>query len=512
MLLKDADEILDVVDSSHSRNYTPFGRLALLLYDSRRGCYNPPMDNAIKFGTDGWRGIIAADFTFANVARCSQGLADCLRAAGSAGNGLVIGYDTRFASREFAETVAQVAAGNGIPAYLCREPAPTPVVSHQVAQRGAAGGVVITASHNPAAWNGFKLKSPQGASASQSVTDTLELCIESAPPPKTLPLPAGRAAGLVTDIDPNPAYCEAVAGLVNLDAIRRAGFTVLVDAMHGAGAGYISGLLRGGATRVVELRAEPNPAFPGMAQPEPIAQNLAELCRRAPAAGASVGLALDGDADRIGLVDETGRFVSTLEVFSLLAHYLLERGDRGPLVKGVTASVMLNKLAARYGVAIAELPVGFKNIGTRFVADNALLGGEESGGYAFRGHIPERDGILSGLYLLEYMAASGLTASGMVRRLFDLVGEHHYQRRDIAFDPSQRPAIRQRLAGSPLSELAGMPVRGADDIDGRRWIFDAGWVAARFSGTEPLLRIYCEADTAANVTRLLDAMQARLGV
>ena len=266
------------------------------------------------------------------------------------------------------------------------------------------------------------------------------------------------------------------------------------------------------AARVVELRAEPNPAFPGMAQPEPIARNLAELCRRAPAVGASVGLALDGDADRIGLVDETGRFVSTLEVFSLLAHYLLERGDRGPLVKGVTASVMLNKLAARYGVAIAELPVGFKNIGPRFVADNALLGGEESGGYAFRGHIPERDGILSGLYLLEYMASSGLTASGMVRRLFDAVGEHHYQRRDIAFDPSQRDAIRQRLAGSPLSKLAGMPVRGADDIDGRRWIFDAGWVAARFSGTEPLLRIYCEADTAANVTRLLDAMQAQLGV
>ena len=470
------------------------------------------MDNAIKFGTDGWRGIIADDFTFANVARCSQGLADYLWADGAAGNGLVIGYDTRFAAREFAGTVAQVMAGNGIPVYLCREPAPTPVVSHQTVQRGAAGGVVITASHNPAAYSGFKFKSPQGGSASQAVTDTLELCIASAAPPKTLPLPDGRAAGLVTDIDPNPAYCAAIAGLVNLDAIRRAGLTVLVDAMHGAGAGYIPDLLRGGATRVVELRAEPNPAFPGMAQPEPIARNLDELCHGVPAAGASVGLALDGDADRIGLVDETGRFVSALEVFSLLAHYLLARGDRGALIKGVTASVMLNKLAAQYGVAIAELPVGFKNIGPRFLADHALLGGEESGGYAFRGHIPERDGILSGLYLLEYMAARGLTASGMVRRLFDSVGEHHYRRRDVAFDPAQREAIGQRLAGSPLSELAGLPVRGTDDIDGRRWLFDAGWVAARFSGTEPLLRIYCEADTPANVTRLLDAMQTRLGV
>ena len=218
------------------------------------------------------------------------------------------------------------------------------------------------------------------------------------------------------------------------------------------------------------------------------------MCRRVPVDGAAVGLALDGDADRIGLVDETGRFVSTLEVFSLLALYLLERGDRGPLVKGVTASLMLNKLADKYGVGISEMPVGFKNIGPRFVADDAILGGEESGGYAFRGHIPERDGILSGLYLLEYMATAGLTASGMVRRLFDAVGEHHYQRRDVNFDPGARSAIMDRLVNSPLTELAGMTVRDVDEIDGRRWLVDAGWVAARFSGTEPLLRIYCEAE------------------
>ena len=470
------------------------------------------MTTPIKFGTDGWRGIIADDFTFANVARCSQGLADYLRVDGSAGDGLVVGYDTRFASREFAETVAAVIAGNGIPVRLCREPAPTPVVSHQVVYTGAAGGVVITSSHNPAAWSGFKFKSAQGASASQAMTDTLELCIESARPPRTMPLDAAHDDGLLEDIDPAPAYRESIDGLVNLDAIRAAGLSVLVDAMHGAGAGFIPGMLKGGTTTVTELRSEVNPSFPGMAQPEPIAHNLSELCRRVPADGASVGLALDGDADRIGLVDENGRFVSTLEVFSLLALYLLERGDRGALVKGVTASVMLNKLAKRYSVDIAEMPVGFKNIGPRFVADDALLGGEESGGYAFRGHIPERDGILSGLLLLEYMAIAGLTASGMVSHLFDLVGEHHYQRRDVNFDPGQRSAIMDRLSGEPLAELAGMAVRSMDEIDGRRWMLDAGWVAARFSGTEPLLRIYCEADTTANVTRLLDAMQAHLGV
>ena len=470
------------------------------------------MTSPIKFGTDGWRGIIADDFTFANVARCSQGLADYLRATGFSRQGLVVGYDTRFASREFAETVASVVSANEIPVYLCREPVPTPVVSHHVVHSGAAGGVVITSSHNPAAWSGFKFKSAEGGSASQAVTDVLEMCIESSGEPKRLPLPEGRDAGLVQDVDPTPAYRESLAGLINLDAIRAAGLNVLVDAMHGAGAGYFADLLRGGATTVVELRSEPNPAFPGMAQPEPIAHNLAELCRRVPADGAAVGLALDGDADRIGLVDENGRFVSTLEVFSLLALYLLERGDRGPLVKGVTASLMLNKLADKYGVGISEMPVGFKNIGPRFVADDAILGGEESGGYAFRGHIPERDGILSGLYLLEYMATAGLSASGMVSRLFDTVGEHHYQRRDVSFDPAARAAITDRLVNTPLAELAGMPVRDKDEIDGRRWLLDAGWVAARFSGTEPLLRIYCEADTTANVRKLLDAMEAHLGV
>ena len=474
------------------------------------------MSTAIKFGTDGWRGIIADDFTFANVGRCAQGLVDYLRIGGGAAAGVVVGGDTRFASRQFAETVAAVLAGNEIPVHLCAGAAPTPVVSHQVVQRRAAGGVVITASHNPAAWNGFKFKTAQGGSAGQDVTDTLELCIASARAPRTMPLSDARAAGLVNDVDPNPAYRASIAGLIDLDAIRNAGLNVLVDAMHGAGAGYFTNLLRSdaaGATQITELRAEPNPAFPGMAQPEPIAPNLAELCRQVPASGASVGLALDGDADRIGLVDETGRFVSTQEVFALLAMYLLERGDRGALVKGVTASAMLNKLAAQYGVDIAELPVGFKHIGARFQADDALLGGEESGGYAFRGHIPERDGIISGLYLLEYMAKAGITASGMVRRLFDAVGEHHYERRDVRFAPAARAAITGRMASAAIiGELAGMPVIGSDDIDGRRWMLPAGRVCARFSGTEPLLRIYCEADTAGNVTRLLDAMQAQLGV
>jgi phosphomannomutase len=284
--------------------------------------------------------------------------------------------------------------------------------------------------------------------------------------------------------------------------------------MFGAGAGYFPALLAGGKSTVVELNGHPNPAFPGMVQPEPIAHNLTTLARRVRDDGSSVGLALDGDADRLGVIDETGTFVSTLEAFSLLALYLLEgKGLRGDLVKGVTASMMLNKLGEKYQVGVHDMPVGFKYIGPKFSEVNALLGGEESGGFAFRGHIPERDGVLSGLYILEYMARTGKTPSQLVQHLFSEVGPHYYQRRDVAFNPEERGQIQQRLRSTAaLTELAGLPVRGSDEIDGRRLIFDDAWLASRFSGTEPLLRIYCEAASRERVTQLLDAAAEYLGV
>lgn len=471
------------------------------------------MTAAIKFGTDGWRAIIAEDFTFANVARCAQGLADYLRAAGQAGQGLVVGYDTRFLSREFAETVAAVCAGNGIRAYLCNRAAPTPAVSFNVLARQAAGAAIITASHNPGHWNGFKFKPEYAGSATQEITDRLEAKIAAAGPPATLALAAARRQGLVVDMDPDPPYMERLAALIDLESIRAAGFPILVDAMFGAGAGYLPRLLAGGATTIEELNGERNPAFPGMEQPEPIAPNLAGLLAAVPAQGAAAGIALDGDADRVGLVDEQGRFVSTLEVFSLLALYLLEHQcQRGPLVKGVTSSMMLNKLGEKYGVPVHEMPVGFKHIGPKFAAVDGLMGGEESGGFAFRGHIPERDGILSALYLLEYMATTGQTPAQLVQRLFAQVGRHYYQRRDVAFDPAARQDIQARLSSGDLTELAGLPVRSADEIDGRRLFFDQAWLAARFSGTEPLLRIYCEAESPEQVTQLLDAAADYLGV
>lgn len=477
------------------------------------------MAGEIRFGTDGWRALIAGDYTFGNVARCAKGLCDYLKGRGTAGQGLVVGYDTRFLSPEFAAVVAGVCAGEGVRVLLSDRAAPTPVLSYNVLHWGAAGAVIITASHNPAVWNGFKFKPEYGGSATQEITDALEAAIAAAGPVAGAEIDAAarlvreRVSPLVTDLEPSETYLNHLAGLVDLDAIRGAGLRVAADAMHGAGGGYLPRLLAGGATAVEEWRGERNPAFPGMAQPEPIAPNLGGLMARVPAAGASVGIALDGDADRVGIIDEGGRFVTTLDVFSLLAWYLLEeKGWRGSLIKGVTASQALNKMGEVYGVEVYETAVGFKHMGPRMGELDALMAGEESGGFAFRGHVPERDGILSGLYVLECMAKTGKSVSQLLADLFRQVGPHFYHRRDIEFDAADRERIRELVNDPGLQSLGGFMVAGSDSIDGRRLRFDDGWLAVRFSGTEPLLRVYAEAGSPELVGRLLDAAVEYLGV
>ena len=471
------------------------------------------MPAQIRFGTDGWRGIIADDFTFANVARCSQGVCDYLKESVAADPALVVGYDTRFLSREFAETVASTCAGNGIKTFLSVKAAPTPVITYSTLNFKASGAAVLTASHNPGIWNGFKFKPEYAGSATEEITSRLETCIEASGTPRFMPLEQARREGLVDDFDPDPPYIDCLGRLVDLELVRNAGLDIVVDSMFGAGAGYLSGLFNGAASHVRELNSMINPAFPGMIQPEPIAQNLGTLLRQVPEEGASVGLALDGDADRLGVVDETGRFITTLEVFSLLAMYLLQvQGRRGPLVKGVTSSMMLNKLGEQFGVDVHEMKVGFKYIGPKMNEVDALMGGEESGGYAFRGHIPERDGILSGLLFLEYMASTGNTPSQLIEGLFQQVGPHYYHRRDVEFQAGDRERIEGLLASENLDQLAGMTVRRSDQIDGRRLIFENAWLASRFSGTEPLLRIYAEAESPQRLTELLDAAHEYLGV
>ena len=484
----------------------------------------------VRFGTDGWRGLIAGDFTFEAVALCAQGVANYLRQEDVAGKGLVVGYDTRFASEEFAHRVAEVMAGNGIVTFLCTRAAPTPAVSSNILEREAAGAAIITASHNPALWNGFKYKPGYAGSASPEITDRLEREIEKAETEgvASLPLPRARDQGLVRDIDPMPPYLERLARLVDLDAISSAGLKVAVDAMYGAGAGYLPMLLSpslppegaqatsevAGGTSVVEINAQVNPAFPGIERPEPIAVNLSGLSQLVVETKADVGIAFDGDADRVGIIDEKGTFLTPLEVFALLTLYLLEvKGERGALVKSLTTTSMVYRLGELYGVPVFETPVGFKHICPIMLREDALIGGEESGGYGFRGHIPERDGILSGLILLEYMVRTGKRPSELMEDLFSRVGPHYYQRRDTSFPSEAREGLQDRLDSGALDQVAGMPVVATDAIDGRRFIFASNaWLLARFSGTEPLLRTYAEAESPQIVEELLDEAGAFLGI
>ena len=472
---------------------------------------------AIKFGTDGWRAVMAEDYTLDNVRLCAQGVADLLKSQGHSSRPLVVGYDTRSGSENFAAAVAEVSAANGIVALLTDRPSPTPVVSHNLVAHHAGGGVVITASHNPPEWNGFKYKPDYGGSATPEVVTELEGLIaraEESGAVNSMLLAEAQSQGLVELFDPRPSYLQHVESLVDLGAIRAAGIKVVVDPMFGAGAGFFVKLLSGGATTVVEIRGERDPSFPGMTQPEPLAHNLAELMSVVPGQGADVGIATDGDADRLGIVDETGRFLTTLQVFALLCLHQLEvLGRRGPLVRSITMTSMVDRLGELYRVPVFDTPVGFKYLGPVMMREDALVAGEESGGYAFRGNIPERDGILSGLMLLEMMVKTGKSVSALLQMLQEKVGPHHYDRWDLHFDNSQRNTVEERVKEARPAALAGRRVKNIDARDGFRFVLDGGyWALVRFSGTEPLLRLYAEGESADEVAELLTEVRALAGV
>ena len=474
------------------------------------------MPPTIKFGTDGWRGIIAEDFTFDNVRACAQGVANYLMAHGTASQGMLVGYDTRFSSEDFAAAVAEVAAANGIRVFLNPKPAPTPVISYAIVTKGAAGGVIITASHNTGIWNGLKYKPEYAGSASPEVVAELESHIQqilSGGEIKHLQLADGLEQGLIEYYDPRPVYLSHIAELVDLGRIRQAGLKVAVDSMYGAGAGYFKELLSGGSTEVIEINAERNPLFPGI-QPEPIAQNLTRLSAMIRELKADIGLATDGDSDRIGPLDENGTFITPLQVFALLALYFLEtRGERGALVKTITSTDMLYRLGDLFSVPVYETAVGFKYVGPVMIAENALIGGEESGGFGFRGHIPERDGILSGLYLLDLMVSMNKKPSELIDYLYDKVGPHYYKRTDFHFPSEKREAIVQRLDQLKPSRIDNAEVTNIDTLDGFRFrLSDGSWLLIRPSGTEPLLRIYAESDSIAHVERLLEAGKKLAGI
>ena len=474
------------------------------------------INKPIKFGTDGWRGIIAQDFTFDNVRACAQGVADYLKQSALAGRGLVVGYDTRFASEDFASAAAEVVAGNGIKVYLCPGATPTPFISYGVLAQQAGGAIIITASHNPAIWNGFKYKTEDGASVPTEVIAILEKNISHTLTTGSInhvPLAEAVKQGLVVYLDLAPGYLRQVSGLVDLNELRQARLKIVVDSMYGAGAGYFKELLDGGIIRVTEINSQRNPLFPGI-RPEPVAVNLTKLSATVSKQRADVGLATDGDADRLGIIDEKGRFLTQLQVFALLALYLLEvRGERGAVVKTVTTTSMLYRLGEIFKVPVYETPVGFKYVAPIMLAENALIGGEESGGYGFRGHLPERDGILAGLYFLDLMIKTGKTPSELVDYLYSKVGPHHYQRVDIQFPESERRTIVERVKHNPPASVDGVKVVKSDTADGFRFtLADTTWLLIRLSGTEPLLRIYAESNSPARVERLLEVGKGLAGV
>ncbi len=469
----------------------------------------------IKFGSDGWRAIIADEFTFANVRACAQATARYFREAGDVSRGIVVGYDTRFASEEFASAVVEVLAANGVPVQLCDRAAPTPVIGFNIRRLNAGGGIVITSSHNPALYSGFKVRTEQASAAPPEVLSQIEALIPEALSGAVdrMPLEKAKGKGLVQTFDPREDYLRHLFELVESERLREEGLRVVVDPMHGAGAGYLRELLSGGRTEVIEIRSERNPAFPGMHNPEPIARNLEATREALLQQHAQVALATDGDADRIGVMDDRGEFVDQLRVFALLAYYLLEvRGLRGPIVKSVTTTSMVHRLGELYGVPVYETGVGFKYLGPKMIETDALIAGEESGGFAFRRHLPERDGILSGLYILDLMARRGKGLPELLEEVFAKVGPHYYDRIDITMTPAERDRIAGLLPRLEPATIDGLRVTGYDRTDGLRFLLEGGaWALIRLSGTEPLMRIYTEVREGEQVRPVLEAVRALTG-
>jgi phosphomannomutase len=460
----------------------------------------------IVFGTDGWRGRIAEDYTFDNVRRCAHGFASYLQAQGKGGERIIVGHDQRFGSEHFAVAAAEVLAAHGFRALVTQGATPTPVISYAVVAQKAAAAVNITASHNPPADNGFKVRDEHGGAIAPEGLVEIEQRIPAAGGARRISFQEGKEQGLIEYFDPAPAYLEQLARLIDVRPIRDAGLTVLVDAMWGNGAGWFPRLLGGGKTRTIEIHAGRNPIFPDMSRPEPIPPNIDVALAKVRRVRADVAIINDGDADRVGVGDEHGRFVNQLQVYALLAMYFLEvRGERGPIVKTLSTTSMLEKLGALYGVPVYQTGVGFKYVAPKFMETNALLGGEESGGYAFRGHVPERDGILAGLYILDLMVRLGKTPSQLIEHLYSQVGPHYYDRIDSRFSPDLREATKQHILDFRPSTIGGLGVTGLDTSDGFKFgLADGGWLLIRFSGTEPILRVYCETTEKERVRPILE--------
>lgn len=460
----------------------------------------------IRFGTDGWRGVIDEDFNEANVRLVARAVAEYLHSATPEGHGVLVGYDNRLKSEVFARVAAEELARCGLPTVLSDRSLSSPALSFAVHHRKAQGGVMITASHNPPQFNGFKFKANYGGSALPEITEQIEAHLQ-----RILAGEQTRSAAPAQLCTENltTEYLQHLKTLVNMPAILDAGWKVVADAMHGSGAGYLPTLLQDGRTQVIAIRENRDTQFGGV-NPEPIAPNLELLMQTVVREGADIGIALDGDADRVGAVDEQGNFVDSHRIFAITLYHLVQRrGWRGRVVKTISTTNMIDALCQHFGLPLTVTPIGFKYICENMLQGDVLIGGEESGGIGIQHHIPERDGVLMGLMLLEAMTMSGKKLSALVQEVFDLVGEHHYNRIDLHLEREEMPAARERIALTEAREIAGLPVRAIDRMDGTKFLFENGaWLLLRASGTEPVVRVYAEAPSPALVQTLLAAGEA----
>ena len=460
----------------------------------------------IIFGTDGWRAQIADNYTFSSVRRCAQGFATYLAENSGTSDAVIVGYDRRFASPNFARVVSEVLAGNGISVFLTDGPTPTPAISYSVVELAASGAVNITASHNPPSDNGFKVRDSQGGAIHPEGLKLIEGYIPGDESDVVrISFDEAMDAEKIRIFDPAPAYLKQLTRLIDVEPIRKAGLNIMVDPMWGNGSGWLPRILGGGSTSIREIHNLHNPIFPEMKRPEPIPPNIDAGLSASREHGADALIIYDGDADRVGFGDENGKFVDQLRVFGLLAYYMLEvRNERGPIVKTLSTTSMLNKLGEAYDVPVHETGVGFKFVAPKMVEVDALIGGEESGGFAFKGHVPERDGILASLYLLDMMVRLKLKPSQLVDLLFEKIGSHYYDRIDSPLPAGQREAYEDRIRQADPQLIGGLRVTGLNTLDGYKFsLEDGGWLLIRFSGTEPVVRVYCETTFADRVQPIL---------
>ena len=466
------------------------------------------LEKRIQFGTDGWRGILADDFTERNVRLAAEAIARYVCEREDPARGLCIGYDTRFLSQRFAQIVAEVAAAAGIPVRLADRITPTPALSYAVKHLGAAGGVMITSSHNPYNWNGVKYKAFYGGSGSPAIMAAIEGYLGHASP-------VAASSGVITEADFVSPYIGAISAFADLKRIAGTRQKYAIDCMYGAGRGVLAGIFTGMGIDHVEIRAELNPLFPGI-QPEPIPPHIRALEVAVLEHRCQAGFATDGDADRIGAVDEEGRFVDANKIYCLLLEWLLKRKQwPGDVARAFNTTKMIDRIAARFGRKVYEHGIGFKHVCELMLEKDILIGGEESGSIGIGRHLPERDGLLNALLLANIMAEEGRTLGSLVAALQEEYGEHHYGRLDLHIpEETKRAAIRRATAG--VSEFAGMRVLRQETLDGMKFYLqnpEAGnlprtaetWLLLRASGTEPLLRVYAESGSRESLHALLEA-------